>query len=93
MEEFDPRGVFLNDFGRRIRFGSTKTSMDSYTNHCALVDRCVCQKDEDCGDGSKDSYLCDTIQGYKVCKENAAHYKAYRGRVVRKFVGFFTGAT
>ncbi len=86
MEELDPKGVFLNDFGRRLRFGCSKTSMDSNVKHCALVDNCFCSKDEDCGDGKADSNYCVKLQGYNLCRERIQNYRQRRGRAMRNII-------
>lgn len=86
MEEFDPRGVFMNDFGKRLRFGWTKSSLDSYVKHCGLVDTCICQRDYECGDGGPTSYLCGVIHGYKVCRERGDHFKKFKENFTRKLI-------
>lgn len=95
MKEFDPQGVFLNNFGRRlINPDYHKTGLDRYVQHCALVDNCVCQVDEDCGNGRPNSYMCGELLGYNVCRERGSYdsrwkerrvknYKLFRGQVIR----------
>lgn len=81
MKKFDPHGVFLNDFGKRmIDPHYTKTSIDNFVKHCGLVDHCVCQKDEDCGDGSTESYKCGKLLGYNVCRERDVYFKVWKNR-------------
>ncbi len=88
MEELDPHGVFLNDFGRRLRFGCSETSMDTNIKHCALMDICVCSTNEDCGDKSTHSLFCGNIKGYHVCESRLrrAEYLHRRGRLMRNNV-------
>ena len=67
MKEFDPNGIFLNAFGRRLIGVCSLTSSDSEVRHCALLDNCVCAWDTDCAVGQR----CSRIQGYPnfpVCK-------------------------
>ncbi|CAL8139498.1 unnamed protein product [Orchesella dallaii] len=86
MEEFDPQGIFLNDFGRRIRFDSETRIRDPRVKHCALLDHCICRNDLDCGDGSGSSYRCNLLQGYRVCRENPKTYEGVKGQVLRDFL-------
>ncbi len=68
MSEYDPDGIFLNDFGRRLEGSDTKISSDPRTTHCALLDNCICSHYYDCAWGQ----TCSTIDGYPdfpVCKD------------------------
>ena len=64
MHQYDPKGVFLNDFGRRLLGIGTRINFDPMTKHCALLDNCICAKDSDCADGQN----CGTLNGFRVCK-------------------------
>lgn len=66
MNKYDPNGVFLNSFGRRLKKTGTKVDIDPKLKHCALLDNCICSKNTDCGKNQ----ICTTISGYKynVCK-------------------------
>ncbi|KAJ6635041.1 L-gulonolactone oxidase 2 [Pseudolycoriella hygida] len=66
MKKFDPNGIFMNNFGRRLTHMDTKIDMDPLTTRCALLDNCFCSKNADCGDAQ----ICTTINGYKykACK-------------------------
>lgn len=66
MKKFDPNGIFLNNFGRRLTYNGTKIDIDPLTTKCALLDNCFCSKDSDCAD----TQTCTTISGYRypVCK-------------------------
>lgn len=67
MQEYDPNGVFMNDFGRRLKGTGTKINIDPLTVHCALLDNCLCSKSSDCAKGQ----VCSRIEGYPrfpVCK-------------------------
>lgn len=66
MEKFDPKKIFLNNFGRRMTKNGTKIDFDPLTTRCALLDNCFCSKHSDCAA----TQLCTTIPGYTypVCK-------------------------
>lgn len=67
MHKFDPKGIFQNNFGRRLLGISTKSDIDPQVVHCALLDNCFCSKDSDCAD----SQNCVFLPGYdsfSVCK-------------------------
>lgn len=66
MNKFDPEGVFINNFGRRMKQTGTDIDTDPLTKHCALLDNCICSKDNDCGD----TQICTTLPGYtyRVCQ-------------------------
>lgn len=68
MNKFDPNEVFINNFGRRMKQTGTAIDTDPLTTHCALLDNCICSKDNDCGD----TQTCTTLPGYtyRVCKTN-----------------------
>jgi len=67
MNKFDPNGIFMNNFGRRIKGLDTKIDLDPKVNRCALLDNCLCESDSDCGVNQ----ICGTIPGYPdkpVCR-------------------------
>ena len=67
MQQYDPNGVFMNDFGRRLKGIDTKINTDPLSTRCALLDNCVCSKNNDCGP----TQTCSRIDGYPdypVCK-------------------------
>lgn len=66
MNKFDPNGIFLNSFGRRITKTGTKIDSDPLTTRCALLDNCFCSKNADCAV----TQICTSLSGYsyKVCK-------------------------
>lgn len=66
MNEFDPNGIFLNNFGRRLTHMGTNIDIDPLTTRCALLDNCFCSKDSDCGENQ----ACTSILGYDypVCE-------------------------
>ncbi|KAJ6645515.1 L-gulonolactone oxidase [Pseudolycoriella hygida] len=66
MEEYDPNGIFLNNFGRRLIYDNTEIDSDPLTTRCALLDNCFCSKNADCGLHQ----TCTTISGfdYPVCQ-------------------------
>lgn len=66
MNEFDPNEIFINNFGRRLKYKGTEVDTDPLTLHCALLGNCICSKDSDCGV----TQTCTTIPGYNyyVCK-------------------------
>jgi len=66
MTTFDPNGVFLNNFGRRLLGVSGKMDWDPLVIHCALLDNCLCSKDDDCARGQKCSRI-ETYPNYPVC--------------------------
>ncbi len=51
MSKYDPHGVFLNKFGRRLLGTLDDADVDPLVTHCALQDYCRCQQDHDCGTG------------------------------------------
>lgn len=66
MNKFDPGEIFINNFGRRLKYQGTKVDIDPLTTRCALLGNCICSKNSDCGD----TQICTTIPGYNyyVCK-------------------------
>jgi hypothetical protein len=72
MREFDPNGLFLNNFGRRLMGIGNKLDADPAAKRCALLDYCLCSSDNDCG---KTQY-CGTVPGYPnkpVCRTTNDH--------------------
>jgi hypothetical protein len=68
MSEFDPNGIFMNDFGRRLQGKGTRANTDPLTKHCAILDYCLCSSDSDCANGLR----CSRLFGYPdfpVCRE------------------------
>lgn len=68
VQKYDPNGVFLNKFGKRITGASSELHIDSRVKHCALLDDCFCDKDTDCATGQ----YCGELYGFKVCKDKFA---------------------
>jgi len=66
MNKHDPYGIFMNNFGRRMKKTGTTVDTDPSTTHCAILDNCICTKDSDCGDTQR----CTSITGYnyRVCQ-------------------------
>lgn len=68
MQKYDPNGIFLNSFGRRLMHKDTAIDIDPLTTRCALLDNCFCSVNNgsDCGD----QQICTTISGYNypVCE-------------------------
>ncbi|KAL1921709.1 uncharacterized protein VTP21DRAFT_10351 [Calcarisporiella thermophila] len=64
VERYDPTGVFMNDYGRRILGFTEQVSMPPDIKHCALEDYCLCSVDEDCAAGQ----TCGELAGYSVCR-------------------------
>jgi hypothetical protein len=60
MAEYDPNGVFMNDFGRRLKGQGTKVNFDPATRHCVLLDNCLCSRHGDCANGQ----VCSRLEGY-----------------------------
>lgn len=67
MDEFDPNGIFLNNFGKRIRNISSNVDTDPKVTRCALLDNCFCSKNTDCADTQICGYL-NGYSSYPVCK-------------------------
>lgn len=66
MNRFDPNEVFINNFGRRMKGTGNAIDTDPQTKHCALLDNCICSKDDDCGA----TQFCTPLGNYtyRVCK-------------------------
>ncbi|CAL8146499.1 unnamed protein product [Orchesella dallaii] len=68
MERFDPNGVFINDFGQRIRFvksSLTESRFVKANEKCVLRNSSyVCKSDKDCGD---EGAFCSNLGGFNVC--------------------------
>lgn len=65
MQKYDPNGVFLNKFGRRIKGASSELTIDSKVKHCALQDHCFCTEATDCATGQ----FCGQLYGFRVCED------------------------
>ncbi|CAL8073253.1 unnamed protein product [Orchesella dallaii] len=66
MRKYDPNGIFLNKFGRRLLLEYDDLSMDPFVKRCALQDYCVCTKSWHCADFQ----MCTTINGmFPVCRD------------------------
>lgn len=65
MKKYDPNGIFMNKFGRRLLGESDELSWDPSVTKCALQDYCMCAKDDDCGAGQ----ACGKYGEFPVCKE------------------------
>ncbi|CAL8121300.1 unnamed protein product [Orchesella dallaii] len=75
MEFLDPHGIFLNDFGRRIRFGlETMTLEPQALEHCALGDHCVCKNDLDCGKENGYRFCSKLAKEFNVCNRKAGWF-------------------
>lgn len=69
MEELDPHEVFMNPFGRRVKFGSIETSVTpDLAKHCALNEVCLCQGNLDCGNDGLLDLTCGELMEFDVCK-------------------------
>jgi len=67
MTEYDPNGIFMNNFGRRLTGEGTAIDVDPEAKRCALLDYCVCSKNEDCAA----TQYCGAVEGYRdmpVCR-------------------------
>lgn len=67
MNKNDPKGVFINKIGLRLKGTGTKSDANPLSTHCALLGGCFCCKNTDCGPHQ----TCSTIPGYftyRVCK-------------------------
>lgn len=65
MRKFDPQGVFLNKFGRRLTLQSNELMTDPKVKKCALQDYCVCGKDADCAS----SQVCGKLGKFNICTD------------------------
>lgn len=73
MKKNDPKGVFMNKIGLRLKGVGTKIDANPLSTRCALLGGCFCSKDGDCGVNQ----TCTTLPGYsqyRVCKtKNEEH--------------------
>lgn len=69
MNKYDPNQVFMNDFGRRILGTGSAMSGDPAETRCALLDTCICSKNEDCANGQICGPFNATSYNYNVCKD------------------------
>ncbi|KAL1914676.1 uncharacterized protein VTP21DRAFT_8087 [Calcarisporiella thermophila] len=53
VSRYDPKGIFLNHFGRRMLGLADAVQVPTNTKHCALEDFCVCSVDSDCAAGQR----------------------------------------
>lgn len=60
MLKFDPNGIFINNFGRRLIRKGTKVDIDPKTTRCALLDNCFCTNDSECAA----TQICTSVSGY-----------------------------
>jgi hypothetical protein len=71
MRNYDPFGIFLNKFGRRLIGVSNEMDVDPKAIHCALQDYCICKKDSDCA--VDEEQVCGKVEDgrrkYSVCKD------------------------
>lgn len=66
MRKYDPNGVFLNKFGKRILLESNELTVDPHVKRLALQDYCICDKHVDCADFQ----VCTKVNGaFPVCKD------------------------
>jgi hypothetical protein len=87
MLEYDPNGVFMNNFGRRLVGIGTKQDSDPAANRCALLDFCFCSQNRDCGP----TQFCGTVPGYPdkpVCRTKNDH-KVIDQVVMYKFPKYY----
>ncbi|KXN70657.1 hypothetical protein CONCODRAFT_6736 [Conidiobolus coronatus NRRL 28638] len=64
MQKYDPNGLFLNKFGKRLlRSGDEAYDIPSKVTRCAILNYCICKKDSDC----PINYKCGNLVGYNVC--------------------------
>lgn len=70
MKTFDPQGIFLNKFGRRLLGISKDMDIDPNVKRCALQDYCVCSKASDCATFQQ----CVVVKGYPVCNDIGASF-------------------
>lgn len=67
MKKYDPNGVFMNNFGRRVLGTSTTMDIDPLEVHCGIRDNCICSQDSDC----PTTHTCTNLPGYSqynVCQ-------------------------
>lgn len=68
MNKYDPNGVFLNSFGRRLKGISSAQDLDpNFNAHCALHDDCFCSQASNCAAYQRCTNL-PGYSGYKVCQ-------------------------
>lgn len=66
MTKFDPHGLFMNRFGKRVLLQSNDLTVDPNVKRRALQDYCVCEKHADCAD----LQTCTKVIGlFPVCKD------------------------
>jgi len=70
MQKYDPNGIFLNKFGRRILDLSNEMNVDPSVKRCALQDYCICSKNSDC----TSLQSCGMVSGYPACQDIAAGF-------------------
>jgi len=68
MKKYDPHGVFLNKFGKRLLDESEEMDGMEDVKHCAILEHCVCSKDDDCAEGQQ----CLAFMGAMICKDKAS---------------------
>lgn len=71
---FDPHGIFLNDFGRRLLGKSDKMNWDPLVTRCALLDHCICSSNHDCAPDQTCSRI-DWYPNYPVCLPKPQMFK------------------
>lgn len=75
MDKYDPRELFINTFGERIKYGKDKYTVSAnMAQNCALNEVCICKTNHDCGNEGALDYTCGDFPGfprYNVCLPNA----------------------
>jgi hypothetical protein len=61
MAQYDPNGVFMNDFGARLKGTGTAANIDPEVTHCALLENYFCSKNSKCGP----LHTCSQVKGYR----------------------------
>jgi hypothetical protein len=68
MKKYDPNGIFLNKFGKRLLGDSHLMDIDPQVKRCALQDYCICSKNSDCANLQS----CTAVNGYAICNDIGA---------------------
>lgn len=88
MKRMDPYEIFMNDFGSRLKYGTTQATVPpEKARRCALNEVCVCSKDSDCGGGGPLDHICGTLVGEKVCIKRPNPVSDTKDIVSRSVIG------
>lgn len=75
MDKYDPKELFINTFGERIKYGKDEYTVSAnMVKNCALNEVCICKTNRDCGNEGALDYTCGEFPGfprYNVCLPNA----------------------